>query len=82
MDIKKRLEAVEKAAAEKSRVPVIMAELQLDGRWLFNGKTYTQEELDELQRKNNCPMILDSICAIVEREELEKAAKGEKSDGE
>lgn len=73
--ILRRLEAAEEAAAEKSRVPVIIARLQPDGRWLFNGKTYAQEELDELQRKNNCPMVLDDVCASVKRE------AGESSEG-
>ena len=64
MDIKKRLKAIEKAAEEKSRAPVIIAELQTDGRYLWNGKTYTKEELDKLQRKNKATMIIDDVVRI------------------
>lgn len=68
MDIKKRLESIEKAAEERNRVPVIIAELQTDGRYLWNGKTYTKEELDKLQRKNKAAMIIDDVVGIAKGE--------------
>ena len=64
MDIKKRLESIEKAAEERNRVPVIIAELQTDGRYLWNGKTYTKEELLKLQEKNKAALIIDDVVGI------------------
>ena len=68
MNIKKRLESIEKAAEERNRVPVIIAELQTDGRYLWNGKTYTKEELDKQQRKNKAAMIIDDVVGIARGE--------------
>lgn len=65
MDIGKRLKDIEKKVVEQNRVPIIIAEPQSDGRCLFNGRTYTEKELGELQKKNDCPVILDDVCAIV-----------------
>ena len=69
MDIKKRLGSIEKAAEERNRVPVIIAELQTDGRYLWNGKTYTKEELDKLQRKNRAALIIDDVIGIARENE-------------
>lgn len=68
MDIKKRIAAIEYRNEEKNRVPVIIVELQPDGRYLWNGNTYTQEELDRLQRKNKTAVIIDDVIGIARRE--------------
>lgn len=68
MDIKKRLEAIEKAAEKRSRVPVIIAELQPDGLYLWDGKTYTKEGLLKLQEKNKAALIIDDVIGIVKGE--------------
>ena len=69
MSIEKRLAAIEHRNEEKHRVPVVIAELQPGGRYSWQGKTYTQEELDRLQRKNRATLIIDDVIGIARENE-------------
>ena len=64
MSIEKRIAAIEHRNEEKHRVPVVIAELQPGGRYSWQGKTYTQEELDKIQRKNRAALIIDDVIGI------------------
>ena len=61
MSIEKRIAVIEHRNEEKNRVPVIITELQPGGIYLWQGKTYTREELDKLQRKNRAVLIIDDV---------------------
>ena len=68
MNIENRLAIIERKQEEKNRHPVIIAEEMPDGRYMWQGKTYTKEELDKLQRKNRAVLIIDDVIGIVNRE--------------
>ena len=68
MNIEKRLATIEYRQEEKKRHPVIIAEEIPDGRYIWQGRTYTQEELDKLQRKNRAALIIDDVIGIVRGE--------------
>lgn len=68
MNIEKRIAAIEHRNEEKHRVPVIIAELRPDGRYSWQGKTYAQEELDKMQRKNRATLIIDDVIRIARGE--------------
>ena len=68
MNIEKRLAIIEHQQEEKNRQPVIIAEEIPDGRYLWQGKTYTREELDKLQRKNWAALIIDNVIGIARGE--------------
>ena len=63
-----RLEDIEQRKTEKNRTPVIITELRRDGQYLWNGKNYTREELDKLQRKNKAVVIIDDVIGIAKGE--------------
>lgn len=68
MNIENRLVTIERKQEEKNRHPVIIAEEIPDGRYMWQGKTCTKEELDILQRKNRAALIIDDVIGIVRRE--------------
>ena len=69
MNIEKRIAIIEHRNEEKNRVPVIIAELQPGGNYLWQGETYTWEELEKLQRKNKAAMIIDDVIGIARENE-------------
>lgn len=69
MSIEKRIAVIEHRNEEKNRVPVIIVDLQPDGSYLWQGKTYTKEELDKLQRKNRAALIIDDVIGIARENE-------------
>ena len=62
------MKPIEKAAEKRNRALVIIAELQTDGLYLWNGKTYTKEELLKLQKKNRAALIIDDVIGIAKGE--------------
>ena len=68
MSIENRLAAIERKQDEKNRHPVIIAEETPDGHYMWQGKTYTREELDKLQRKNRATLIIDDVIGIARGE--------------
>ena len=61
MNVENRLAAIERRQEEKNRCPVIIAEKLPDGNYLWQGNTYTLEELCSLQRKNRATLIIDDV---------------------
>ena len=68
MNIENRLATIERKQEEKNRHPVIIAEEMPDGHYMWQGKTYTREELDKLQRKNRAALIIDDVIGIARGE--------------
>lgn len=69
MNIENRLAIIERKQEEKNRHPVIITEEIPDGRYLWQGNTYTRGELDVLQRKNRAVMIIDDVVGIARENE-------------
>lgn len=69
MNIENRLATIERKQEEKNRHPVIIAEEMPDGRYMWQGKTYTKEELDMMQRKNRAALIIDDVVGIARENE-------------
>ena len=68
MNIENRLSAIEHKQEERNRQPVIIAVEILDEHYIWQGKTYTREELDKLQRKNRAALIIDDVIGIARGE--------------
>lgn len=68
MNIENRLSAIERKQEEKNRHPVIIAVEIPDGRYMWQGNTYTRGELDKLQRKNRAALIIDDVIGIARGE--------------
>lgn len=69
MNIENRLATIERKQEEKNRHPVIIAEEMLDGCYMWQGKTYTREELDMMQRDNRAALIIDDVVGIARENE-------------
>ena len=69
MNIENRLATIERRQEEKNRHPVIIAEEMPNGHCMWQGKPYTREELDMLQRKNRAALIIDDVVGIAKKSE-------------
>lgn len=69
MNIENRLATIERKQEERNRHPIIIAEETSDGRYMWQRKTYTREEIDIMQRKNRAVLIIDDVVGIARENE-------------